>query len=381
MKKLGILLLLFVLGICCGRHSETVQKSIENGVEVVLNGTEPCRIKGEPSSLTLEKELIIDFGGDDIGEMGIAGAVDFAVDSEGSIYFFETNKEGDVVFKFDRRGAFVRSFGRRGQGPGEVQYAVWTGIDGRDSLIISDNGNRKILVFTKGGRLVRETRFPKEVGIIYPLENGHYFGLRQKYPATAPNSMYLWAFSLYGPDFEEIKLLDTQNVYDFNTQGTRGINSRPFFKWKRGRGFLYIASEERGYEILVADWDGSIVRKIRKEYTPVPVTEETIAEIEKRFEPYGEKPWFPKYWLPMSDFFVDDEGRIYVRTFEQGPNPREYFFDLFNPEGAFISRKAMNILTLGDNEVLAEAGNGRLYCFQEKPDGYREFAVYRMIWE
>ncbi|MBN1273060.1 MAG: 6-bladed beta-propeller [Candidatus Aminicenantes bacterium] len=381
MKKFGIVLLLLVLGVCCGRHSGSVRKSIENGVEVVLNSSEPYRIKGEPSSLNLEKVLVIDFGSDDIGEMGIAGAVDFEVDSEGSIYFFETNNEGDAVSKFDKRGAFVLSFGRRGQGPGEVQYAAWTGIDSRDNIIVSDNGNRKVLVFTKDGRLVRETQFPKDVGLIYPLENGHYFGLWEKYPATAPNSMYMWAFSLYSPDFDEIKLLDTQNVYDFNTQGTRGIHSRPFFMWKRGRGFLYIASEERGYEILVVDGEGSIVRKIRKEYTPVPVTEETIAERKKRFEPYGEKPWFPKYWLPMSGFFVDDEGRIYVRTFERGPNPGEYFFDLFNPDGAFISRKAMNILTLGDTEILAEARGGRLYCFQDKSDGYREFVVYRMTWE
>ncbi len=354
---------------------------MEDGVEVVLNGTEPYRIKSEPDTLSLEEVLSIDFGRDDIGELGIAGAVDFEVDSEGSVYFFETNRDGDVIFKFDREGTLVRSFGRRGQGPGEVQYAVWTGIDSGDNLIISDNGNRKVLGFTKDGQLVWETRFPTDVGLVYPLENGNFFGLWQKYPATAANSMYLWAFSLYGSAFDEIRLLDTQNVYDFNTIGTRGIVSRPFFKLKKGNGHLYIASEERGYEILMVDLVGRVVRKIRKEFTPVSVADETIADRTKRFEPMGEKPWFPKHWPPISDFFLDDDGRIYVKTFEQGPSPGEYLYDLFNPEGVFVSRKALNILTQGDTEVFAKARGGRLYCFREKPDGYREFVVSRMIWE
>ncbi len=41
----------------------------------------------------------------------------------------------------------------------------------------------------------------------------------------------------------------------------------------------------------------------------------------------------------------------------------------------------MNIFTLGDNAVCAKARRGRLYCFQEKPDGFREFNVYKMNWE
>jgi len=381
MRKSAALVLAVFFAICCGPRAEIVKKSIENGVEVVLNRLEPYELKGEPSALTLEKELSIDFGRDDIGELGIAGAVDFEVDSEGSVYFFEANKDGAVIFKFDTRGALLKSFGRRGQGPGEMQYVVWTGIDNRDNLTVSDNGNRKILTFTKEGNLIQEKRFPAGAGLIYPLENGNYIGLWDKRPATAPNSMYMWAFSLYGPGFEEIKLLDTQNVYDFNTMGMRGVNSRPFFKWKAGNGHLYIASEERGYEILMYDWEGRLVRKIRKEFRPVAVTEETIAERKKQFEPMGEEIWFPKNWLPISDFFLDDEGRIYSRTFEQGPNPGEFLFDLFNSDGVFVSRKAMNILALGDAEVLAKARGGRLYSFQEKPDRYREFLVHKMIWK
>jgi hypothetical protein len=142
-----------------------------------------------------------------------------------------------------------------------------------------------------------------------------------------------------------------------------------------------VACEDRGYEILKYDLEGNLIQKIRKEYQPVSISEDVIKEKKKQFETMGGEVWFPKFWLPMGDFFLDDEGRIFVRTFERGENPGEYIVDIFNPEGVFIGRKAMNILTLGDAHVCAKSKRGRLYCFQEKPDGFREFNVYNMKWE
>ena len=99
------------------------------------------------------------------------------------------------------------------------------------------------------------------------------------------------------------------------------------------------------------------------------------------FEGMGDKVWFPESWLPMGNFFLDDEGRIFVKTFEKGENSGEYIFDIFNPEGIFIGRKTMNILTLGDAYVCAKSRGKYLYCFQEKTDGFYEFNIYRMNWE
>ena len=381
MKKLLFLLFIITISIFCSPKSEQIEKYIEDGVEVVINHLEPYNIKGEPATLTLKKKYSIDFSRDDIGELGIAASLDFEVDSEGNLYFFYADKEGNLIFKFDPQGNYLNSFGTKGQGPGEMQWIVWTGIDSQDNLIVSDNGNRKILVFSNDGSLVKEIRYPSKVGLLYPLENGNFFGLWDKHPAPSNKYMYVWAFSLYNPEFEEIKLLDTQNVYDFNTLGDRGINARPFFRSRIHNNNIYISCEDRGYEILKFNLEGDLLQKIRKEYKPVEVSDEVIQEKKRQYEEYGMKVWFPRFWLPMCDFFLDDEGRIFVMTFERGGNPGEHIFDIFNSEGVFIGRKAMNILTLGDAYVCAKSRKERLYCFQEKPDGFREFHVYRMNWE
>lgn len=381
MKKLHFLVIIILLALFCSPEPGRIERSIEDGVEVVSNHLEPYSIRAEPATLALAKEFTIDFAGDDIGELGIANAVDFEVDSEGNIYFFYAGNKGDSIFKYDSQGRYLASFGTIGQGPGEIQYIVWTGINSQDNVIITDNGNRKILIFAHDGSLVKEIPFPSKVDLLYPLENGNFFGLWTKHPPPSDKYMYVWAFSLYDPQFEEITLLDTQNVYDFNTQGTRGVVSRPFNMQRFSIENIYLACEDRGYEILKYDLEGNLIRKIRKEYQPVPVSTDIMKERNKRYEPFGEKLWFPEYWLPMGSFFLDDEGRIFVKTFEKGENPGEYFFDIFNGDGVFIARKAMNFLTLGDTYVCAKSRRERLYCFREKPDGFREFNVYRMHWE
>jgi len=381
MKKLTFLYFIITISIFCSPKSDQVERHFEEGVEVVINHLEPYKIKGELAFLTLEKEFTIDFSDEEIGKMGIADATDFEVDSEGNIFFFYSNKEGNLIFKFDPQGNYLDSFGTKGQGPGEMQWIIWTGCNSHDNLIVSDNGNRKILVFSNDGSLDKEIRYPSKVDLLYPLENGNFFGLWDKRPPPSDKYMYVWVFSLYNPEFDEIKLLDSQNVYDFNTQGYRGVNARPFFRSRILNNNIYISCEDRGYEILKFDLEGNLIQKIRKEYKPVPVSDELIQEKKKQYEEYGMKVWFPKFWLPMGDFFVDDEGRIFVMTFERGENPGEHVFDIFNPEGVFIGRKAMNILTLGDAYVCAKSKRERLYCFQEKPDGFQEFNVYRMNWE
>lgn len=74
-------------------------------------------------------------------------------------------------------------------------------------------------------------------------------------------------------------------------------------------------------------------------------------------------------------------------TYESGKKPGEYVFDIFTPDGIFIGRAsfeaylAADIFASGspaDSWMMAK--NNRLYAIREKPSGYKELVVYRMIW-
>ena len=148
---------------------------------------------------------------------------------------------------------------------------------------------------------------------------------------------------------------------------------------------IYIGSSDRGYEILIFDLDGNLVRKIRKEYKPVPVCKEYRESYLKRYvdfmPDYAAKIYFPDNWFPFHSFFVDEEGRIFVMTYESGKNPGEYVYDIFNKDGVFILRTSLDILHGSYGRLEAKALRGRLYCLQEKASGYKRLAAYEMIWE
>jgi len=99
----------------------------------------------------------------------------------------------------------------------------------------------------------------------------------------------------------------------------------------------------------------------------------------------SKKIYFPKYMPPYQSFFCDDEGRLFVMTFEEGPQKGEYMCDVFDPEGHLIGRVGVGNFAEWDNIVRSQlaviAKHRRMYCIQQKESGYKELAVYKMMWE
>jgi hypothetical protein len=380
MKKLVYLIIILSLSFYCAPKQDEVERTLEDGADVVINHLKPYKIKGQPSSFSLEEELVIDFSSDKIGNLGIAGAVGFEVASDGTIYFMYSDKSDDLIFQFNEKGHFQTSFGRKGQGPGDIQFIRVSGIDANDNLVISDHGNKKMITFSKNGKLVNEEHYPRKVNTIFPLDNGKYIGEWRK--IAHPDTDFYWrGISLYDSAFNEMKVLDRYKMPSPIKKGYRGVNINEFFTWKISNGYIYIGNEDRGYEILKYDLDGNLRRKIRKEYIPLKVSADLIKERKGSVERRGLKQWFPEFYLPICDFFPDDEGRLYIMTFEKGENEREFWYDVFNPEGVFINRKKFKIYTWGEIAASAQVKRNRLYCFEEEDDGFRVFKVYKMIWE
>ena len=86
------------------------------------------------------------------------------------------------------------------------------------------------------------------------------------------------------------------------------------------------------------------------------------------------KIYFPKFWSAFQYFFIDDGEYLYIMTYEKGKIPKEYIYDIFNPDGFFIGRKSLEGSKI-------KTKNNRLYCLREKDSGYKELVVYKMRWE
>ena len=349
---------------------------MEDGVEVVLNHLEPYKIKGEPSNLLLEEELLIDMESKEIEETGLVDIDYFDIDSEGNLYIVNivtTEPKYKLVLKFDRKGKFISSFGRKGQGPGEVQFVFYFGIDSQDRIIISDHKNKKVLFFSKDGGLIKETAYGLNFSTMFPLENEKYLFVRTL--TDLENKRLSRSLRICNSKFEGRKELD---VYYYSDPSKGMRVSSDIFEWRIFNRNIYAVNEQRGYEILMYDLDGNLKRKIKREYTPLKYPE----DLKKRYiERYGttRKIYFPDNLPPFQSFFGDDEGRLFVMTYEKGEKPGEYVFDIFNSEGVFVLRK--NLIILNNWDLQAKAKRGCLYCVREKESGYKELVVYKMKWE
>ncbi len=387
MKKLIMIIPLAIplcLILCC-QQQEQVERIIEEGVEVVINHQEPYKVKGEPSTLILEKEISIDMERDDLSELGLPDVTSVNADSEGNIYFFRYQRAENFIFKFDKNGDFIKSFGRRGQGPGEIQMVSYFSIDSKDNIIISDGTNRKIIFFDNNGELDKEVSYILNIDSAVPLENGKYL-VMQRIRDESLHSIPI-RLLLSAANFEELKELDVFNQPLFWEGGNQMPYRAFLFEWRIKNDKIYIGNEQRGYEILVYDLEGNLIRKIKKEHEPALMPDDLRKDAEESLaDNPGRKQWFyvPKEIPPFNTFFVDDEEKLYVMAYEKGLKEDEYIHDVFNSDGIYFSRQ--NLKSYGKlgwelEPLLAAAKNKRLYCLQEKDSGYKELVVYKMRWE
>ncbi|MGB8958422.1 MAG: 6-bladed beta-propeller [Candidatus Aminicenantales bacterium] len=379
-KRILCLLTGIGLIVSCSSKQSRVDKIVQDGVEVVLNHLEPYPTGGKPVSFRLEEETRIDFSSNEFADLGIAFPEEAQVDSEGSIYVLDRQmKAGYFIFKFDKAGRFVKMIGRSGQGPGELEGVTEIGITSRDEIWANSSATKKIAFFSKEGDWIRETRYEPLWWAVTPLENGDFIVMGNSKETTAAGTGL--HIRLYDAGFKMVKLLDFYDWTHLKVGGkTTGLIASLY--WKVHKEKIYIGNEQRGYEILVYDLNGRLVRKIRKEHSRVNYPEEfrKATELMARRRP---EIYAPEHTPPFNSFFIDDNDYLYVMTYEKGSQPDEYLHDIFDEEGVFVGRVSLGLAgSMGRalNPMHAIARGGRYYRLRFKEDDdYPELITYKMI--
>jgi hypothetical protein len=372
MNGVSLIVCIFLLFSCVEPRGQ-VERTLDNGIEVVINHLEPYKIPGV-SLPAFEEIFRIDTENTEIEKLGIFDIRGFEVDSRGEIFLARTIRgAGDFIFKFDRNGRFVNSFGRQGQGPGELEYPFHISLDGQDNILITDVSRRMFVKYDKNGAFIngyhptrgemRVTSGPGENLLI--LETSF----------DAKNSRQEFFLKLARPDFNVRKLIEQ---YSYEMRRDKFRATEPLFCWSASRDKLFVAKEDRGYEIWIYDSAGTLIRKIRKEYRKIPFTESDKKKILNPL-PEGMRTlaYFPEFRPPFQSLVASDEGMLFVPTFEKGSRPGEFMVDIFNKDGAFIGRKSLNIY-VWEGHFWARSKADKFYCLREKDSGYKELIVYNL---
>lgn len=378
----------------CSNNNSGAERIIEDGIEVVINRHEPYIVEVETKTFNLKEDFIIDLEEDEMATLGLTDIWGFDVDSKRNIYFFKNpTSEGELVYKFDPAGRFISSFAPRGQGPGEVQMPSFQKFNARDELPITDSGINMIKEFNTEGTMVNTIDLDVHIGfmgnMVYPLDNGNYL-IRRSLRGELEEKHY-FVMSLFDPEFNEIKELDRFEVI----QPIRAEKVRlPMHVsvWCVSKDLIYVGNEDNGYEIHVYDFEGNLVKKIRKTYKPTPVSSKfkkyVNGQIKNTPPSFKNKIYFPEHFPPFQCIFSDDKGYLYVMTHERGIKAKENRVDIFDLEGVLVGKISLDFFlsdpffTPGvplDSWITMK--ENRLYTLQMKDSGYKELVVYCTLWE
>lgn len=104
-----------------------------------------------------------------------SGVRAIAFDRSDNLYVLD--QQNFRVAVFDARGRFVRSIGRRGQGPGELQAPLGLAVTATGQVVVSDLANRAFVVYSATGEHVRNVPFSSDIGML-DLRSGIHFDSR-----------------------------------------------------------------------------------------------------------------------------------------------------------------------------------------------------------
>ena len=79
----------------------------------------------------------------------------------GDLFVLQGHGKGEsLVLKFDSDGNFIKTWGKKGKGPGEFDLPHSLVFDAKGLLYIADRNNARIQVFDADGNYIRESKHP-----------------------------------------------------------------------------------------------------------------------------------------------------------------------------------------------------------------------------
>ena len=372
MKKIVsvFLVILLIFGVNKLIYAQKIEFKKKNEITIVYNPKKPAPPPGIPTRLKLEEDLTI--GEEEGREEYMFTNIIFDVDNEGNIYVLDT-KQCNVKI-FDKRGKFLKMFGKKGQGPGEFTSPRGIQITPQKEIMICDLFARKLIFFSLKGEYLRQISTAKF--LIFLL------------PQIDSKGNIIANILVRGKGVKSILIKSDSKLDQIFTIKTikpslpNAINLFPprfYYSIIKNDKILWCISNK--YEINISNPQGKLVKKILKEYKPVKFTDKDRKEkIKELFGSKGIPPGinvkFPKYFPPIMNLSVDEEGRIFVGTYEKVKNKKGYYFDVFDAEGRYLSKVPLNIKP----KQWFKWKNKKLYVVEKSKGGFPLIKSYRVIW-
>ncbi len=362
----SVSLLLFFLGAGEAQKIRTV-----DGVIVVSNGKRPTHPPGQPTRITLTEELTVGLSKNP--DETFSEVSYLVVDGEGKIYGLDIKEQKIKVF--DNNGEFLRAIGKQGQGPGEFGLAAGIQLTGDNLLMVEDNAQRRLILFKPTGEFVRYISLADKIGLVSLIldAQGNYLGREVVF--SDDNEKMFFVAKKFDQDLKPLFTFDKIEapIPGPNTK-TNYMEMMSFYQFGPEGNIYY--GRNKNYDIKIYSPEGKHIRTIEKEYDRTKLIQEDIDEMfaGSPDKSYMERFEFPEYFPPYQSFRLDEQGRLFVRTFTKGKAKGEYVVDVFDTEGRFITQ----FITKSDLKLIRK---NKAYGVEKTTEGFVVIKRYNVTWQ
>jgi len=346
--KPGILSLLIILLIVVTFISPALSQKIEivNGVQIVHN-EKPKWGKNPEVELEFIRQIGV-YEGPDENYMFFR-PIDIKEDKQGNLYVLDAGNYR--IQKFDPDGKYLKTFGRRGQGPGEFSISSSINIDNEGNLLVCTSGG--IIVFSQDGREERRIYLEKAKSQdLLILQSGNII---------APTIIDTALVSICNSDGNLIQLFGLRKNYPPIKQLSSG-NIKVFRSGRMDIGINFSPSIHQNHFFFTKDEEDNIYlvfhiqnriekytkygKLIFKSERPLNYEESTQPKMRKLVNYTGGGSFvyeLPLYNLVSERSSIDSKGRLWTTTYIYQPNfekeldPSKYMhFEIFDSDGILL---------------------------------------------
>lgn len=356
---IGLLLVACIAASPLGAGPWQGEEVESGGIVRVMNPADPAEPK-----IMVEPEELWRLGGDTESDdefFGVIGAVE--VDQDGNVFLLD--RQLAEVKVFDSQGAYIRTIGREGEGPGEFRGPIEMFMTTEGNVGVLQMMPGKIVMLTPEGDPAGEFRLPEpEGGGNRMLWGGARAGKKivvgsSSMSMQAAKAVRASVLASYTADGEEATRYFEDSI-DLNF-GMLEIDERDGFRpiWDAGQdGSIYAVTTFGEYEIQKFRPDGTLDRVVERDYSHLKRSAAEIEAAKSRIVIRGPavepKITVSEHHPDVVRIYARDDGTIWVLSSRGVRGIAEgsiAVFDVFDSRGRFIRQ----IELVGEGDPVEDA--------------------------
>ena len=290
---------------------------------------------------------------------------------------------------FSHNGKYLKTVGRKGQGPGEFQFPKDIIILKGIGFAVSDPTQYRVTIFDYSGKFLRsfrrDSRHPAVAIQITPNKDILISSIIP-WNEKEKSEFKIRKYDIYGKNSNVIFSIEKEALPRSLFSSNKSIETDPklFYSWfwqVDSKGNIYLVENCYDYLIKVYTPEGKHYKSIHKEFKLLKISKHEIDDNQKESEEWAKKTLgrkipgpFCKYQQVIKEIFIDNFDQIWMRTLSTDSDS-SIIFDIFDKNGKYISKASLNCKSGRHFKIR----NNALYFRKTDENGVHSLIRYKII--